>query len=104
MRQLLERVLDGNAPAAAAQMQGYSVGGKTGTAEFIDPQTGKYRTDRYHGTYTGFVGGDMPEYVIVVLVMEPGVPGNAGYTAAAPLFADISNMLVDNFGVTPKSQ
>ena len=102
MRALLERVLAEN--VASARRSGYQLGGKTGTAEFIDPATGKYRTDRYHGTYTGFVGGDKPEYVIAVLVREPKIPGNAGFTAAAPLFRDISNMLLDNFGVTPRSQ
>ncbi len=102
MRNLLEKVLDGNIPAA--KRSGYQVGGKTGTAEFINSETGKYYTDRHNGTYTGFVGGDKAEYVIVVLVREPKIPGNAGYTAAAPLFRDISNMLLDNFGVTPKGQ
>lgn len=102
MRSLLERVLDGNIPSA--ERAGYQVGGKTGTAELINPETGKYYTDRYNGTYTGFVGGDRPEYVIMVLVREPRIPGNAGYVAAAPLFRDVSNMLLDNFGVTPKSQ
>lgn len=102
VRDLLERVLLGNIPSA--RRSGYSVGGKTGTAEIINPETGKYRTDRHNGTYTGFVGGDKAEYVIVVLVREPAIPGNAGFTAAAPLFRDISNMLLDNFGVTPKGQ
>lgn len=102
MRELLVRVLAGNIPSA--RRAGYEVGGKTGTAEIIDPETGKYRTDVYNGTYTGFVGGDRPEYVVVVLVKEPRIPGYAGYVAAAPLFRDISNMLVDNFGVTPRSQ
>ncbi len=99
MVELLQRVLDGNIPSA--ERSGYIVGGKTGTAEFARPEGGYY-TDRFHGTYTGFVGGNRPEYVIVVRVNDPKIPGNAGYTAAAPLFRDVSNMLIDNFGVTPK--
>lgn len=101
MRDLLETVLMGNIPSASRK--GYQVGGKTGTAELINPENGKYYTDRWNGTYTGFVGGDKAEYVIVTLVRVPKIPGYAGFTAAAPLFRDVSNMLLDNFGVTPKS-
>jgi cell division protein FtsI (penicillin-binding protein 3) len=81
---------------------GYSIGGKTGTAQVAKP-TGGYYADRFNGTFSGFVGGDKPEYVIIVRVNEPGIGGYAGSKAAAPLFTDIVNMLIDNFGVTPKS-
>lgn len=100
MRRLLERVVQGH--LASARREGYQIGGKTGTAEIFNPETGKYYADRFNGTYLGFVGGDRPEYVIAVLVREPKDSGNAGLTAAAPIFRDVSNMLLDNFGVTPK--
>jgi cell division protein FtsI (penicillin-binding protein 3) len=102
MTALLERVVRQN--IASATRAGYRVGGKTGTAEFTNPDTGLYYTERFHGTYLGFVGGDTPEYVIIVRVNEPKIPGFAGSAAAAPIFRDITNMLLDNFGVTPKSQ
>lgn len=86
---------------ASALRSGYSVGGKTGTAEIARPEGGYY-TDRFNGTYLGFVGGNEPEYVIAVAVIEPKIPGYAGSQAAAPIFSDTVNMLVDNFGVTPK--
>lgn len=82
---------------------GYSVGGKTGTAE-IAIKGGGYYSDRFNGTYIGYVGGDKPEYVISVRVNEPGIKGYAGAKAAAPIFASVSNMLIDNFGVNPKTQ
>jgi cell division protein FtsI/penicillin-binding protein 2 len=81
---------------------GYSIGGKTGTAQVAKP-TGGYYDDKFNGTFSGFVGGDKPEYVIIVRVNEPGIGGYAGSKAAAPLFTNIVNMLIDNFGVTPKS-
>ncbi len=83
---------------------GYRIGGKTGTAEFVNPETGLYYSDRYHGTYVGFVGGDTPEYVIAVLVNEPKISGFAGTVAAEPIFRDVTTMLLDNFGVTPMGQ
>jgi stage V sporulation protein D (sporulation-specific penicillin-binding protein) len=80
----------------------YSVGGKTGTAQIANP-AGGYYGDRYNGTYLGFVGGDKPQYVIAVVVREPGVGGYAGSQAAQPLFADIAHTLIDDFNVTPKT-
>ena len=80
----------------------YMVGGKTGTAQIAKPDGGYYG-DRYNGSFTGFVGGDKPEYVIVVRVNEPKVPGYAGSKGAGPIFSATANMLIDNFNVLPKS-
>ena len=101
MVKLLEDVATTN--VYGIQRSGYIIGGKTGTAEIANLDTGKYYTDKFNGTYVGFVGGERPEYIIAVRVNEPKIPGNAGYVAAAPLFRDIAHMLLDNFGVTPKS-
>lgn len=81
---------------------GYKVGGKTGTAEVPKP-TGGYYTDRYNGTFVGYVGGDTPQYVIMVRVDEPKVTGYAGTTAAAPLFAKTMDMLIQNYAVSQVS-
>lgn len=89
-------VLKNNRPALR---DGYVVGGKTGTAE-IAKKGGGYYDDKFNGTYMGFVGKDQPEYVIVVRVNEPGIAGYAGAQAAAPIFATLSNMLIDSFNVT----
>lgn len=96
---LAEEVARVNIPSALRS--GYSVGGKTGTAEIARPEGGYY-TDRFNGTYIGFVGGNSPEYVIAISVIEPKIAGYAGSQAAAPIFSDMVNMLLDNFGVTPK--
>lgn len=80
----------------------YSYGGKTGTAEIPNP-SGGYYNDRQNGTYVGYIGGDTPEYVIVVAMHEPKVSGYAGAKAAAPVFFKLSDMLINNFGVKPKS-
>lgn len=81
----------------------YIVGGKTGTAEIADP-LGGYYPNKVNGTYMGFVGGDQPQYAIVVYNLEPTkYSGFAGAGTGQPVFADIAHMLVNNFGVTPKS-
>lgn len=79
----------------------FSIGGKTGTAEIPKPEGGYYK-GKFNGMFMGFVGGEQPEYVIVVRVNEPRIPGYAGSTAAGPVFVELANGLIDNFGVTPK--
>ena len=100
VKEMMQQVVERNNKAALKD--GYQVGGKTGTAQIAKPGGGYY-DDRYNGMYIGFVGGQRPEYVIVVRVNEPKIGGYAGSRAAAPLFASISNMLINNFGVKPKS-
>lgn len=79
----------------------YTIGSKSGTPQVANPNGGYYE-DRYNGMMIGFVGGNEPEYVIVVRVNEPRIFGYAGSRAAGPLFSDLATMLVRNFGVTPK--
>ncbi len=80
---------------------GYIVGGKTGTAQTIDPTTGKYRESNATGTYLGFGGNQTPHYVIMVYVKDSKLPGYAGNQAANPIFTDISNWLLDYLKVQP---
>jgi cell division protein FtsI/penicillin-binding protein 2 len=81
----------------------YIVGGKTGTAQVAQPGGG-YSATQYNGTYVGFVGGDKPQYVIVVYNIKPNVTGYAGTYGGQPVFADLAHMLINNSYVTPKSQ
>ncbi len=80
---------------------GYTVGGKTGTAQIIDPKTGKYTNDNSIGTYLGFGGGKTPRYVILVKVDDSHIYGYAGTTAAGPIFTDLSNWLLSYLQIDP---
>jgi stage V sporulation protein D (sporulation-specific penicillin-binding protein) len=80
----------------------YLVGGKTGTAQIAQP-TGGYYANKFNGTYVGFVGGDKPQYVIVVFNIEPNVSGYAGSNGGQPVFADLAHMLINGSFVTAKS-
>jgi cell division protein FtsI/penicillin-binding protein 2 len=105
MQSLMEGVVQTKVQQGFNSMRfpaGFSVGGKTGTAQIADP-AGGYYGDRFNGTFIGFVGGDKPQYVIMVAIKQPKVPGYAGTTAAMPLFADLAHMLINNFNVTPKT-
>jgi cell division protein FtsI (penicillin-binding protein 3) len=80
----------------------YIVGGKTGTAQIAQPGGGYY-PNTYNGTYVGFVGGNKPQYVIVVFNIKPNVPGYAGSYGGQPVFAALAHMLINEGYVTPKS-
>lgn len=87
--------------------KGYRVGGKTGTSQIIDPATGKYSDLNAIGTYVGYAAdGDtgMPRYVIMVRVDDAklSAAAYAGGAAAAPIFADINNWLLQYYNVRPQ--
>lgn len=80
----------------------YSVGTKTGTAQVPKPEGGYY-DDRFNGTFLGYIGGNTPQYVIVVRVNEPKIAGYAGSRGAGPIFSTIAEGLINNGYVTPKT-
>jgi cell division protein FtsI/penicillin-binding protein 2 len=79
----------------------FTIGAKTGTAQAPKPGGGYY-TDRYNGTFLGYIGGNEPQYVVVVRVNEPKIAGYAGSKAAGPIFVELANIMMNNFSVTPK--
>lgn len=78
---------------------GYDVAGKSGTSETIDPRTGKYTTSRTIGSYLGY-GGDTNglKYVIMVRIDDSTVH-QFGSESAGPVFGEISNKLIDYYGL-----
>ena len=107
IKELMESVFDRNHAVYGMPKKRpeFSIGAKTGTAQVANREPGGrgYYEDRFNGMFVGFVGGDRPEYVIVVRVNEPKIAGYAGSKAAGPIFVSIANTLIDNFGVSPKS-
>lgn len=103
IRRMTSKALSNTAALKVATRQGYIIGGKTGTSQIIDPKTGKYSDENAIGTYVGFGGNETPRYVIIVRVDDSklGAGDFAGTAAAAPIFADISNWLLDYYKVPP---
>jgi cell division protein FtsI/penicillin-binding protein 2 len=81
---------------------GYITGGKTGTAQVYDPATGKYSDTETIGSYLGFGGQDKPQYVIMVRVDDSRIGGYSGSDAAAPIFTNISNWMLDYLQIQPR--
>lgn len=92
-----------NGTGQQAQVDGYTVGGKTGTAR--KPQEGGGYEDaagNYHyvAGFTGMVPVDDPELSIIVVIDEPTATIYGG-GAAAPLFADLANFALSRFRIPP---
>ena len=86
----------------AGDRSGYTIGGKTGTAETVT-STGEYTARETVATYIGFGGVDVPDYVIMVRVAAPGKGLNLeGGLHASPIFSDISNWIIDFMKLAPK--
>lgn len=84
----------------SAKAPGYIIGGKTGTSQKLNDD-GTYSDFLEVGTFLGYGATQDVEYVIMTKVDEPGIPGYAGTVAAAPIFADISNWLIDYYRLAP---
>lgn len=82
----------------------YIIGGKTGSAQLALP-TGGYSPNQFNATYLGFVGGDTPQYAVAVYNYQPQINyGFVGAEAAQPIWGTIAHMLINNYGVTPKTK
>jgi len=103
IRDMTRNALNETTVIAQKVKPGYRVGGKTGTSQTIDPATGKYRNDKAIGSYLGYGGDSKPRYVIMVRVDDAKLSSAqyAGSEAAAPIFADISNWLLDYYNISP---
>lgn len=101
MRQLLEQVVsDGGARNAA--IEGYRIGGKTGTAQVY--KDGRIVRDVHIGSFLGFAPADDPRIALLVIVDEADVPVDYGGTTAAPFARQILADVLPYLGYKPSTQ
>ncbi len=81
-----------------AQLNGYSSGGKTGTAQKIDPQTHLYSKTMHIASFAGFAPVNNP-VIAVVVVMDSPKGDYYGTTVSAPVFADVAQQVLEYLGV-----
>jgi cell division protein FtsI (penicillin-binding protein 3) len=96
---MLEGVVAPDGTGAAAALRGVRVAGKTGTAQKLDPTTGRYAPDRFDAWFVGVVPADDPKLVILAGLDEPRRPTHTGGAAAAPLFARVAAAQLSRFGI-----
>ncbi|NHZ35261.1 peptidoglycan D,D-transpeptidase FtsI family protein [Massilia rubra] len=103
MREMLELVVSGaHGTAKQAQVAGYRVGGKTGTAYKVE--NGKYAMPRkYIGSFVGMVPMSNPRFIIAVMIDEPTAIGHFGGIVAAPTFAALAANSLRALNIPPDS-
>jgi len=86
---------------ADAAMERYTVAGKTGTAQKVDPVTGTYSFDRWFSSFIGIVPATRPRLVIAVAVNEPDGEKHYGGEVAGPAFRQIAEKALAYLGEKP---
>jgi cell division protein FtsI (penicillin-binding protein 3) len=100
VREMMVEVAREGGTGVRAALKDYTVAGKTGTAQVLDPQTGGYSSHKYNSLFTGFVPAEDPRLVISVVVHEPKGE-NYGGVVAGPVFREIASKVLPYLGVTP---
>jgi cell division protein FtsI (penicillin-binding protein 3) len=86
VREMLESVVSADGTAPDAQIDGYRIAGKTGTANKYDETTGGY--SGYTASFIGMAPAENPSLVIAVMIHNP-VNGHFGSTVSGPVFKKI---------------
>ncbi len=88
---------EGTAPRA--QVPGYRVAGKTGTA--YKPENGGYNERKYVSSFVGFGPVTRPRYIVAVMIDEPAGPKHVGGDVAAPVFSSVMGAALRMMSVPP---
>ena len=98
IRQMLEGVVSNEGTAPAAEIPGYKVAGKTGTAMRVDARCGCYRG--YTASFIGMAPAEAPKYVVSVVIQNPqGM--HFGGEIAAPVFKKVMSFVLQTKQVQP---
>ncbi len=110
MRKLLARVTEEDGTGVKAAIEGYSVGGKTGTAQKIRPASegGGYYQKNFISSFVGFLPAKNPEIGIIVVADDPGLYDESGKkvkyyggTVCGPAFKEIAEFAVRYLRIAP---
>jgi cell division protein FtsI (penicillin-binding protein 3) len=98
VRKMLEMAAGPQGTAPLAQISGYRVGGKTGTAH--KQENGTYQ-NKYIASFVGFAPASSPRIIVAVMVDEPSAGKYYGGQVAAPMFARITGETLRALRVAP---
>jgi cell division protein FtsI (penicillin-binding protein 3) len=111
MRALLARVTEEGGTGTEAAVEGYTVGGKTGTAQKIRPaaEGGGYYDKNFTSSFAGFLPVENPVIGIIVVADDPGEYTESGRkikyfggTVCAPVFKEIAEFAVRYLRISPE--
>ena len=98
VRAMLEMAVQPGGTAPKAQIPGYRVAGKTGTAHKLE---GGAYAERYVSAFVGFAPASNPKLVVAVMIDEPSAGKYFGGEVAAPVFAQVMAGSLRTLGVPP---
>lgn len=98
MRRLLARVCEPGGTGVKANVDGFPVGGKTGTAQKVI--AGHYSETDYMASFVGFLPVDKPEIGMIVVFDNPQ-PLHTGGAVSAPVFGEVAEQVVRYLGLIP---
>ncbi|MCL6626104.1 MAG: PASTA domain-containing protein [Alicyclobacillus shizuokensis] len=89
----------------AGYLPGYDVAGKTGTAQAVDPKTGKYYSDRFIVSFIGYAPGWDPKVEVYVTLYWPKTAASNqwGSTVATPAARDILKECMQYYRISPRT-
>jgi cell division protein FtsI/penicillin-binding protein 2 len=96
IREMLEGVLEAGGTASAVSVPGYTLAGKTGTAQVAE--NGGYSETKYIASFIGFAPATNPQLLAAVIVNEPEGEIYGG-SVAAPAFGEIAEFALPYLGV-----
>ena len=102
----LRGVVSDRGTAAAAAIPGFTIAGKTGTAQKVDPKGG-YEQGKYVVSFSGYVPADHPEFVGLVVLEEAHTSKpelNYGGLVAGPIFARIGEKAARYLDLQPREE
>ncbi len=100
IRTMLKTAVGDTGTGKRAMIDGYSVGGKTGTVHKVKA-TGGYDSNRYMSVFAGLSPVDNPRLVTVVVIDEPREGDYFGGLVAAPVFSEVTGNALRLLQVTP---
>ena len=105
VRDALKNVVSDKGTAALAKVAGFTVAGKTGTAEKINP-AGGYFSGKYVVSFIGFLPADKPEFVALIMLDDAKVSSelNYGGQIAGPIFARIAEKVARYLNLQPEPE
>ncbi len=98
MRSMLEMAVQPGGTAPRAQVAGYRVAGKTGTANKLE---GGVYANKYVASFVGFAPVSDPRLIIAVMIDEPSAGKYYGGEVAAPVFSSVMGSALRALGVPP---
>jgi cell division protein FtsI (penicillin-binding protein 3) len=96
VRRMLEMAVQAGGTAPRAQVAGYRVGGKTGTAHKLE---GRGYGNKYVSSFVGFAPASHPRLVVAVMLDEPSAGQYYGGAVAAPVFSTVMGGALRMLGV-----